>query len=102
MPELDDDPVVDTAIKEKDLDEMDNTFQPLVFEFVGLQHVMDNLLKDVHFSLEKWDELHADYKVIERLLGNDESRCHYIMTCLRGTRWAYMEDRFKRFCAILY
>ncbi|CAE7589529.1 unnamed protein product [Symbiodinium sp. CCMP2592] len=81
---------------------LDRYFLENALPVMGLQHVVFNLLKEVHTTLPFWKPVFQDLKNVEALLNWKFRRNRFIATCLRGTPFASHEWRFENFTQGLY
>ena len=58
---------------------------PACLTIPGLQHIANNMVAEVHTSMEHWGEFFSQCKALEAMLVIPERRSRYIWTCLRGT-----------------
>lgn len=68
----------------------------------GMQHVVFNMLAEVHTSMSHWDAFWQQLKLMERLLKWEHRRRRYVWSCVTGTLFANREALFERFSATLY
>ena len=81
---------------------LDRYFLENALPVMGIQHVVYNLLKEVHVTLPFWKSVFQDLKNFEALLNWKFRRNRFIATCLRGTPFASHEWRFENFSQHLY
>lgn len=77
-------------------------FLPQALPVMGMQHIVHNLLKEVHTSLVHWNGFWAELKNIEALLNWRFRRQRFIVTCVRATPFANTEHLFEQFSQSLY
>ena len=77
-------------------------FLPNALPVMGMQHCVHNLLKQVHTTLEHWHEFWQDLKNLESLLNWPFRRRRFIVTCVRGSPFQHLEERFEGFSQSLY
>ena len=82
--------------------DVDRYFLEQALPVMGMQHCVYNLLQEVHTALPFWRELWDDLKNLEGLLNWNFRRRRYIATCLRGTQFEGLADRFESFNQSLY
>ena len=83
-------------------DDDEHIMMPHCLPIAGLQHIVDNLLKDVHLHMQYWETFSNILKHYEALLRSDENRMRLRWTLLRGTRYEHFEKRLLSWSASLY
>ena len=63
-------------------EDADMTFLPKALSFAGMQHVLQNLLKDANVQLSWWTDFHQQLKNVESFLALREYRDRFVQTCL--------------------
>jgi len=77
-------------------------FLPNSLTIAGMQHVVDNLAKEVHRDLQGWQGFHKQLQNMECFLSRKESRDRLISTCIRDSQHAALEAHFVSWSARLY
>ena len=82
-------------------DEESPHLMPNVNYVYGMQHIVDNMLADVHTSMPGWDEFYASLKNLEAMLRIEERRNRFAWT-LRGTRYEHHTRKLNEWSYSLY
>ena len=64
---------------------------PNCLSVAGLQHIINNMLDDVHKAIPWWDTCLKYLKQFEALLRSEEKRQRLTWTCLRNTEFEIEE-----------
>ena len=75
---------------------------PGALQVPGLQHVLDNVNREVHQSLSYWSTFFSSLKNIEHLLSQPHRRKHFVVSCLNSTCWSDNAAMVAQFRSTLY
>ena len=93
------------AIVEDEIDYNEGVAKPLMencLPVAGLQHIVSNMLADVHNSMSWWPPFMKKLKQFEALLRPEERRQRIKWTLLRNSEFEQYEDKFNHWSASLY
>ena len=74
---------------------------PICLNVPGLCHIIDNMLRDVHESMDYWNEFQPILKQFEALLRSEERRKRIVITCCTGN-FSHYAGKFSSWSASLY
>lgn len=77
-------------------------FMPRTLAVPGVQHIMDNLTREAHQSLEFWPEFFRKLQLVAGLMQSRWRRDRYAQSCLHGTPDASRAQDVMRWAATLY
>ena len=83
-------------------EELRRKMMPSCFDFAGLQHLMDNLLRVNLSQLPMFEPMWNGLKAIVAMLRVTERRMRFVNRCVDGTRYSYAKKKFERFKGSLY
>ena len=75
---------------------------PMAVSFVGLCHIISNMLHDVHLSMSWWTDFFAILKHYEALLRSAERRARFRWTLLVGSPHEHFRTLLIRWSCSLY
>ena len=77
-------------------------YMPNSLTISGLMHQMDNQNNDSNKAMDYWPQFWMELKNLEAMLRSSDRRQSCVVTCIRPSRFAFLEKRILKFDASLY
>ena len=71
-------------------------FLPHALAVPGLNHIVENMCSDCNTAMQGWGSWIVSLKPLVSMLHHEYLRNKFVATCIRDTRHAWMESRFKK------